>query len=213
MSKRLVILGASGHGRVAAEIGELTGYSDIVFLDPSVALGDQKGAWPVQSGDDDDSLRALAGLQTAFFVGIGNNALRARLMGRLQALALPCAVLVHPNACVSRHADIAEGTLIAAGATVTPFARIGTSGIVNTGASVDHDCLLAPNVHIGPGARLAANVSVGARVNVGIGAVVRQGIRIGADAVVGAGAAVVSDIPDGWIVAGVPAKRLAAPIS
>ena len=33
MRKKLVILGAGGHGRVCAEIASMTGYEEIVFLD------------------------------------------------------------------------------------------------------------------------------------------------------------------------------------
>ena len=41
---------------------------------------------------------------------------------------------------------------------------------------------------------------------IGIGAVVSEGVRIGKNVIVAAGAAVISDIEDGVLVGGVPAR-------
>lgn len=49
---------------------------------------------------------------------------------------------------------------------------------------------------------------IGNRVDIGAHAVVIGPIRIGDDAVVGAGAVVVSDVPNGAIVVGNPARRI-----
>jgi acetyltransferase-like isoleucine patch superfamily enzyme len=57
---------------------------------------------------------------------------------------------------------------------------------------------------------LAGDVRVGDRSWIGIGASVRQGVRIGDGVIVGAGAAVVSDVPDGLTVVGVPARPMSS---
>ena len=36
--KKLVIIGAGGHGRVVADIARLNGYEDIIFLDDDVSI-------------------------------------------------------------------------------------------------------------------------------------------------------------------------------
>ena len=41
MKNRLVIVGASGHGKVVADIAQLNGYTDIVFLDDNKSVGDK----------------------------------------------------------------------------------------------------------------------------------------------------------------------------
>jgi hypothetical protein len=46
MSGRLIILGASGHGKVAADIVMRSGYEEILFLDDSPQAGSCLG-WPV----------------------------------------------------------------------------------------------------------------------------------------------------------------------
>ena len=46
MSGRLIILGASGHGKAAADIAMRSGYEEILFLDDSPQAGSCLG-WPV----------------------------------------------------------------------------------------------------------------------------------------------------------------------
>ena len=55
---KLVIVGASGHGRVIADIALKTGYSDIVFLDDSKAPGECRGFDIVGSCSDADKYAA-----------------------------------------------------------------------------------------------------------------------------------------------------------
>ena len=48
--RRLIIIGASGHGRVVADIAALNGYQDIVFLDGDSSLTSCAG-YPVVGSD------------------------------------------------------------------------------------------------------------------------------------------------------------------
>jgi acetyltransferase-like isoleucine patch superfamily enzyme len=56
--------------------------------------------------------------------------------------------------------------------------------------------------------RTSAGIRLGENVWLGTGAKVLDGVRIGRDVVVGAGAVVTSDLPDGAVAAGVPARIL-----
>lgn len=203
--KRLAVFGASGHGRVVADIAECCGWQVVFFDDATPREGATLGL--PYAGTFNDLLRCTADYD-GVVVAIGNNRIR---LGKCQALlsegvAMPC--LVHPTAWVSRYAQVQAGSVIMPGAVINAAARIGLACIVNTGASIDHDCRLADGVHISPGARLAGEVAVGEGGWIGIGASIRQQIRIGANAVVAAGAVVVKDVEDGATVAGVPAIRM-----
>ena len=56
--------------------------------------------------------------------------------------------------------------------------------------------------------RTSRGITLGDNVWLGTGAKVLDGVRIGNDAVVGANAVVNTDLPDGAVAAGVPAKVL-----
>lgn len=207
---RLAILGAGGHGRVAAEIAALTGFDRIVFFDSAWPARCNSGPWPVVGTDADlFAPGGTAGFEAEeVFVGLGQMDLRRELQLRLQASHKQLATLIHPRAIVSDHVQLGPGSLVAAGAVVVAFSRLGQGVIVNTAASVDHDCNIGDFVHVAPGAHVAADVTIGAGSWIGVGAVLRNGVRVGAGATVGAGAVVVSNVADNTTVIGVPARPI-----
>lgn len=201
----LLILGAGGHARVVADAAMESGFEKVGLIDDS-AQGDFSGPFPIvgRSGD----LERLQPDWQAAIVGIGDNRRRLELFERLRATGFLTPSVVHPRAAVSRHASLAGGVFVAAGAVINFGAKIGDAVIVNTGATVDHDCTLGAGVHISPGAHLGGNATVGERSWIGIGAAVRHGMRIGPDAIVGAGAVVVRELAGGGTYVGSPARPL-----
>lgn len=202
--KRLAILGASGHGKVVADTAELCGWRDIRFFDDAFPNVTANACWPV-CGTSADLLQQIDSVD-AVLVAIGNNRIRLARMEELRARGASLATLVHPQAVVSRYAEIGPGSVVFAAAVVNAGSTIGSGCILNTSCSVDHDCQLGRGVHISPGAHLAGGVVVGEASWLGIGSCVRQLSRIGSGVVVGAGAAVIGDVPDNVTVVGVPAR-------
>ncbi len=199
----LGLIGAGGHGKVVADTARAIGWDDIAFFDAAFPDRHQNGDWPIVGTDPQDLTGPWTG---ALFCSIGDNTTRARIFDDLNLDASP--VLCHPSVILSPSAYLGSGTLAVAGSIVNAVAVVGRGVILNTACSVDHDCVLGDFVHLSPGVRLAGNVSIGARSWIGIGVVIREGIRIGSDVMVGAGAVVISDLPDGAYVAGVPARSL-----
>jgi serine O-acetyltransferase len=82
-------------------------------------------------------------------------------------------------------------------------------GITVTGdASIGANCNLSHNVTIGTSSRGVnrGDPVIGDRVFIGPGAVIFGKVRVGNDVAVGANSVVVEDVPDGAVVAGVPAR-------
>lgn len=203
---KLALLGASGHGKVLADMAELLGWQQIDFYDDAWPGVNQNGPWPVL-GNTAALMAALAEYQ-GVVVAIGNNAIRQAKLAELKKNGANLVSLVHPAAVVSCHVTLGGGSVVMAGAVINACAQLGEGCIINTNASVDHDCVLGAGVHISPGANLAGGVCVGQGSWVGIGACVRQLVAIGQGAVVGAGAVVVAPVNNFQTVVGNPAKPI-----
>ncbi len=201
---RLLILGASGHGKVVGDCAMAAAWAEICYFDDRWPMLSACGQWLVVGRGEAFFAETGAGGQA--FVAIGNAATRLAWLRRLKADGISVATVIHPCSVISPHALIGEGGLVVAGAVVNIDAKLGLGCIINTSATVDHDCVLGDGVHVCPGAHLAGDVQVGESSWLGIGCVVRQGIRIGVGVTVGAGAVVVADVPDGLTVVGVPAR-------
>lgn len=204
--KRLAVLGASGHGRVIADLAEMVGWDQVVFFDDAWPKIESNGAWPV-FGDGQSLLEQLNDF-SGVAVAVGNNRIRAAKLRCFVENRAPIVSLVHPSAVISRYAHLGEGCVVMAGVVVNADTNIADGVILNTACSVDHDCRIGDYVHISPGVRLAGGVQVGEQSWIGVGASVKQMVSIGQKVIVGAGASVVSDLPDGVTVVGVPANAI-----
>ena len=200
--KRLVIIGASGHGKVVADIAKKAGYQRIAFLDDDEARL-SCGAYPVIGRSD-----AFADQEGDVFVAIGNASIRRKLIERAESAGRSIPVLIHPSAVIAEDVTIEPGTIVAAGAILNPGTHIGKGCIINTASSVDHDCNIGDYVHIAVGSHLAGTVSVGPCTWIGAGATIRNNIAICGECMIGAGAAVVSDIKESGTYVGVPARKI-----
>lgn len=204
--KKCAILGASGHGKVVAEIAELNGFDQIDFFDdrwPNLSFVEH---WKVLG--DTSILLAKSKDYDLTIVAIGNNDTRCAKQAELSQAGGNFEVIAHPAAVISKYANIGVGTVVMANATVNPFSNIGIGCIINTGSTVDHDCSLSDGVHISPGANLAGGVEVGRNSWVGIGSQVKQYVLIGCDATIGAGSTVLNNVGDFQTVVGSPAQQI-----
>jgi len=207
--KRLLVVGAGGHGKVVADTAEQISCWDLIeFVDLEFPKLTKCGPWDVVAKDLEELTDEYNGAD--FVVAIGDNKTRMKVFSDSLILDFNPVSLILPTAYVSKHSAVCLGSVIFANASINVNATIGRGAIINTGATVDHDCLLAEGIHISPGANLAGEVSVGCLSWIGIGASIKQQIKIGENVTVGSGAAVVNDIPDFETVIGVPAKPIEA---
>lgn len=203
-SKTLIIIGASGHGKVVADIAEkMKQHKKIRFLDDDLTKKECCGYPIIGNSSDIDKYIDDA----EFIVAVGNATIRKRIIEQLIEKKAVVPVLVHPNACLAQNVNLGVGTVVMAGAVINSDVMIGKGCIINTCASVDHDCQLEDYVHIAVGAHLAGNVKVGEFTWMGAGAIVSNNIRVCEKCMIGAGTVVVKDIIDSGTYIGVPAQK------
>lgn len=203
MTFRLALLGASGHGKVIADLARLNGISDIIFYDDRWQDIKELLGIPVV-GSISMALESPSNYDKAI-VSIGNARIRSDIQRKLPNL---CSALIHPSAVIGSNVSIGDGSVIMANAVINADSIIGSGVIVNTGSVIEHDCRIDDFVHVCPKAAIAGNVHVDSYSWLGIGSSVIQQIKIGKHVTVGAGATVINDINDGCVVVGTPAKPL-----
>ena len=198
--KKLIIIGASGHGKVISDIAKMNGYTDIVFLDDNPSIK-TCGDYPVVGKTVQVEM-----LEGDVVVGIGNARIRKQIQEAISETRIVS--LIHPNAVIGSCVQIGCGTVVMPGAVINYGSTIGKGCIINTCASVDHDCVVSDYVHVAVGSHLCGTVSIGALTWIGAGSVVSNNVSICEDCMIGAGAVVVKDISEVGTYVGVPAHQM-----
>ncbi|AYQ61070.1 acetyltransferase [Enterococcus faecium] len=196
--KKLIIIGASGHGKVVADIAVKRGYEKIVFLDDNENVI-ECGGFPVVG-----KVAEAVDMQDDKIVAIGNSKIREHIQSNLSNVI----TLIHPNAVISRRVKIGKGTVVMAGVVINSDVVVGDGCIINTGATVDHDCKIGDYSHISVGAHISGTVYIGSNVWIGAGAVVSNNLSIFSECMIGAGTVVIKNIEKAGTYVGVPAKEI-----
>ncbi len=111
---------------------------------------------------------------------------------------------------IKRHYSIKYGIYIPRLTKIGPGFYIGHFGgiVVHGDCRIGRDCNMSHGVTLGQANRgkHAGVPVIGDRVYLGPGAKIVGAVRVGSDVAVGANAVVTSDVPDGAVVGGVPAR-------
>ena len=215
MVKRIVILGAGGNAADIIDIidainsvrpvWDLAGMLDDAAADRSMVYGH-----PIL-GKIKETAHFAA--DTWFINAIGSEASFTRREQIIAAAGLSAsrfATLIHPGAGISKGAVIGAGSYACFGVCVGNGVRVGRHVHLGSGCVLGHDASVDDFSLIGPRAVLSGFVRIGPSAYVGAGASVKQKVAVGAGALVGMGAVVVGDVASGSVVAGNPARPLAA---
>ncbi|GAA0478667.1 acetyltransferase [Alkalibacterium indicireducens] len=205
MKDKLIIIGASGHGKVVADIAiKMDKWQSIAFLDDDESIKTSMGLEVISKTADAFTYKDEAD----FFVAIGNNATRQKIQEKLIDEGLNIVSFIHPSSVIGTDVEIGMGTVVMAGVVVNCSTRIGKGCIINTSSSMDHDNVIEDYVHISPGVNLAGTVKVGKGTWLGIGSVVSNNVNICSSCKIGAGAVVVKDITEPGTYVGIPVRRV-----
>jgi len=191
---QIAIYGASGHGKVVADIAKSNGYDDIIFIDDL----------NIEYISFSDFLSKKIKIPVA--LGIGDNRLRAKLYQNCLDSGLEVKTLIHSDAILSESVSIGEGTIIMANVVINADTKVGKCCIINSASVIEHDNNIDDFVHVSPNVACAGNVNIGRYTHLGLASCIIQGIHIGADTTIGAGSVVVENINKNVLAYGNPCK-------
>src|SRR5258707_11503997 len=133
----LLLIGAGGHAKVAAEIAVQNEAFDLVGFIDQHPVGTLVNGVPVVGSDEhlpslwDKGIRHI-------HVAIGNNLLRSRLGQQVSNLGFTLSTLISPAACISPSARLGHGSVIMAGAGLNPPAKKRGLAKNHTQTNPDH---------------------------------------------------------------------------
>ena len=186
--KRLLIVGAGGHGHSVVEaVLAAVKYELVSFVDD--AAPSLQCVWDLPVFGATADMTRYGQYADAAIVAIGNNRLREELHQRLYAAGFELVIVIHPKAVVSPQAVFGAGCAIMAGAIVGTEAQLGAGVIVNCGAVVDHHCRIEDFSHLGINAGTASGSVLGRGAWMQAGAVLGYGVKLEAGAVLAPGLA------------------------
>lgn len=199
--KKVIIIGASGHGKVIADIIHQSGDKVMGFLDDDPTKKEIHQIPVLGKIEDTQKYKD----DYDFIIGIGNNKIRKEIAESNPALNYYTAI--HPTAVIGEGVRIGNGTAVMAGVVINADAEIKKHCIINTSAVIEHECVIGDYTHVSPQACLCGNVHVGEECHIGAGATVRNNLSICLKCAIGMGAVVVSNIEKEGIYIGNPAKE------
>lgn len=163
--KRLLIVGAGGHGQVVKETVDALGkFERIEFLDDvnPKAIGKLEEMEKFRDHFD------------CIFPAVGNNELRRKIMENAKKLNYEVPVLVHPTAYVSPSAKLGEGTIVEAMAVIHTKAVVKEGCIIAIGTLIDHEAEIEKYTYISYGTTVKANAKVGQLLTIPSGIIVTK---------------------------------------
>ncbi len=200
--KPILLLGAGGHARACIDVIEQNGLFKVAGL---VGLPEEVGTnilgYPVLGIDN--NIPELLKEYPNVLITIGQIKTykqRERLFNIVMQNGGKLQLVISPNAYVSKHAKIGEGTIVMHGAIVNAGASVGKNCILNTQSLVEHDSVIADHCHIATTATINSGVTISSGTFIGSNCSVRQCIHIGEHCVIGMGQNVLTDcVAETWL--------------
>ena len=178
--KSLILVGGGGHCKSCIDVIEQEGKYQIVgIVDLPEKIGQSILGYPIIATDKD--LKSLSKKYENFLITLGqikSAERRKALFSILKKLNVTLPVVISPNAYISPHTSIKEGTIIMHKVVINANAVIGENCIINTKALVEHDTEIGNHCHISTGAIVNGCVKIGDETFFGSGAVSKEDIEI-----------------------------------
>lgn len=176
MKEKIILIGGGGHCRACIDVIEqegrftIEGIVDVPEKIQHIVLG-----YPVIGSDSD--LAELIKSCTNVLLTLGqikSPSRRMEIFYTLMTMGARFPVITSPMAYVSRHARVAEGTIIMHHSLINAGAIVGRNCIINTKALIEHDAVIEDHCHISTGAVVNGGVTIGRGSFWGSGAIAAE---------------------------------------
>ncbi len=204
--KDLIIIGASGLAREVMSSAQRT-FRFVGIMDDDASLHGSEIAGVQIIGE----IALATESDATLLICVGSGAGRRSIAERLDALGIGAdrfATVVDESVRIPSTCSVGSGSIVLAHVAMTSDVTLGDHVVVMPNVTLTHDDLLADFVTVTAGVSLGGSVTVGEGAYLGMNSSVRQGVHVGAGSTIGMGAVVLSDVPDGQVWIGVPARPI-----
>ncbi len=178
-------------------------WREIKFVDDLLSDHFKYGAEVLKLND----VLARHGLaNTEFIIANGEPKARKEIAESLRASNASMGRLIDGSSILVESARVEEGVV------VTPFCSISSSAILSSNCCINTMSIIGHDVQIGKNSVVSSMVNMGGasilgdNSYIGMGALIKDGVKIGSNSIIGMGSIVYSDVPDGVIALGNPAR-------
>lgn len=195
---KILIVGAGGHAASCIEIIEAEKKYQILGL-----IGTKDEVGKIHLGykviGSDNNLQELMKITDKLVLGLGqikSPKLRIEVSDKFITNGFKFMRVVSPDAYISKHATIGDGTVVMHGVTINAGVEIGNYSIINSGSIIEHHSKVGNFSHVSTGVILNGNSCIGNNTFVGSGTILMEGIKIGNNCIVGMGQHIRHDMND-----------------
>lgn len=189
---KIILIGGGGHCKSAIDVIEQEAKFEIAgIIDKPELLGTKILGYQVIGNDFELESLAKKYFYALITVGqIKSATLRIKLfdLAKKSGFILPC--IISPNAYVSKHSKIGNGTIIMHNTIVNSNTYIGENCILNSKALIEHDCLISDHCHISTNAIINGGVKIESECFVGSNVTTNNNILIKKNSFIKAGSVV-----------------------
>lgn len=184
--EKIILIGGGGHCKSVIDVIESTGkYLIFGIIDIKENIGKKILGHEIIGCDD--NIPSLIKQCANFHISFGHiksNELRVKTFNAIKTYGGKFPVIISPVTYVSKHAQIAEGTIVMHHAFINAGVKIGSNTIINSKALIEHDAVIGNHCHISTGSIINGGVEVGDNTFFGSGSVSKQYSKIPADSFV-----------------------------